>query len=93
MKIKPKGWIRNAAHSLRAVFRMLFSGRRHWVLIDIDKKNLTDLLSGKDHDIGVTWHQLHPYLALLLIKGVANTKTDIDMICMKAEFEAKAFDK
>jgi hypothetical protein len=80
-----KFWIR-----ILTCYRILFLRYKHWVLIDIDLYNLVELLREKDFEVNSIHHGTQPYINSKMIKRLADTKDDIEMMLEKAEFEAKA---
>lgn len=75
---------------LIACWHILSKKKKHWVLIDVDDKNLVELFKGNDFYADVLYHGVQPYVYYKMIKMVADSQTDVDMICAKAEFEAEA---
>lgn len=65
--------------------------RRHdnWALLHIDDNNLLKLLQDKDFEVGVLYHGIRKYIIYVMIKAMAESKDDIDMVLDKAIFEGK----
>ena len=78
---------------LKLCYNILFNKYRHYIVINVDKKNLRMALSGEDFEVGGYYHGLQPYGYWLIIKNIAASKDDDDMILEKAKFEADAVEK
>ena len=69
----------------------VISKNSHIVILTLDEESVRSLFSGKGKfDVNVSYLGMQPYLNYKLIKILADSKTDIDMILMKAKFEAEA---
>lgn len=71
--------------------RIIFSPKAKWVFIRITDEGFRALLTGEgDVDMKYSYHRLQEYNVWQLIQSMGDTKDEIDMMLMKAEFEAKA---
>ena len=73
-------------------YKVLFR-HKHCVVLNLDDDNLVNLLTDKETDINVIYFGMQPYIYNKMIKDMASEIDDVDMICAKAEFEAKALEK
>jgi len=74
---------------LSIIWKVLFKFE-HFVVVNLDRKNLENLLREKDVAIQVSYLGLKPYLYFKIFETVLSTKSDIDMALDKAQFEAEA---
>lgn len=72
------------------IYHLLFKKWKHWTIITINDDSLIKFLKDKDYDIGIALHGMPSYVFYSIIKSISNTKSDVDMICEKANFEASA---
>jgi hypothetical protein len=75
---------------LKICWNVLFGKYKHYLLINIDKPNLIKLLEDEPFQIDGFHCGLQPYTYFKIIKSLAATKDDIDMVLDKAQFEADA---
>lgn len=75
---------------LKTAWRVISKPKSGWLLISLDKFKIESLLKGEDTDPQITYHRIQPYVVMLMIKAAADSQSDIDMVLMKAEFEAEA---
>jgi hypothetical protein len=73
-----------------AAWRILKGFDEHWFLVKIEKKQLENLFLGKDFEINILYHGLRDYPIMTIVKKMSETKDDVDMMLMKAEFEANS---
>jgi hypothetical protein len=75
---------------LSVAFNILFGRYKHWAVLNISRDDLGNLVTDKPFDVDIAYHGIQPYIYYKMVKKVANSKSDIDMILGKADFEANA---
>lgn len=86
MKLKTK--IKLFTIRITTAFRILFV-YKHWFIAVIDRENLGKLVSEQDTDINIVHHRLLPYNVDCIVRQIVNSKSDVDMMCAKAEFHGE----
>ena len=74
---------------LKMVYKILFKNS-HIILIDVDRENLVKILKDEDFEAKYSYAKLQPYLIAKIFDGLSNMHDDVDLILMKAEFQAKS---
>lgn len=78
-------------YRLKLAVRILFNPKLRWVFIQISEDGFRAILTGGgDVDVKFSYHRMQEYNMWHIIQSVGETKDDIDMMLLKAEFEAKA---
>lgn len=77
---------------LRACYRILFGKYNHWVIFNLPKKDLNNLLSGDSYSLDITYHGIRPYIYKKIVKDYADNIDSIEFLCDKAQFEADSID-
>lgn len=72
---------------LKAIWQLIRG--RHGFVCSIEENELANLFQGKDYKITITHYGLMGYPFLLIVKSIAESQNDIDMVLEKAKFEAK----
>lgn len=76
---------------IKTCFDILFGKHQSWVLIKLEKKkDLVDLLEGKDIHVETTFEGLQKYNMLTLIKRIGDSLDMDELILEKAKFEGEA---
>lgn len=78
---------------IKAIWYILTKKYNHFVIINVDDESLKNQLSDQDYDVDILYCGLQPYNYYKMVIGLSKTKDDIDMVLMKAKFEADAFEK
>ena len=61
---------------------------KRFILITMDDRSFMNLAIEKKRTYDITRFEIPNYLAQKVIKDIANSKSDVEMILAKAEFEA-----
>lgn len=78
-------------YRLKVATKILCNPKLRWIFISIDEEGFRALLTGSsDVEANMSYHRMQEYNMWHLIQSLGSTKDDIDMMLMKAEFEAKA---
>jgi len=75
---------------LISCYRILFGKHKHLVILWLSKEDLYNLIEEKPFNIDITYHGLQPYNYKSLIKNIAESYDEIELICDKAKYEADA---
>lgn len=75
---------------LEVIYKILTGKYKHFVIFNVDEKNLVKLLKGEDFDVDGKYYGLRHYCYLSMIKCLSNTIDENDMVCEKAHFESSA---
>lgn len=75
---------------MRIIWYILTRRYNHWVILNVDRKNLELLFKEEDFDVELYYHGLQPYVNKMIIKRVAEKTDDIEMLCDKVAFEVAA---
>jgi hypothetical protein len=68
--------------------------KAHWVLINITKDNLINLIQEKPlEELDLTYHGLVNYNIYMICKNIHESRDEIDYILDKAQFEANAIER
>lgn len=74
---------------LKIIKNILFNWD-HFFIMNLDERNLKKMLREQDFDMDSSYHGLQYYNVLYIIKQIASTIDDDDLVLKKAEFQAKA---
>jgi hypothetical protein len=72
--------------------KTIIFGNSFYTIIRIDEPNLKNLLIDEEFDIEMLQERMHPYIFIKIAKQIGESYTDVDMICIKGEFEAAAIE-
>ena len=75
---------------LEVIYKIIIGKYKHFVIINVDDKNLVKLSKGEDFNVNGKYYGLSHYCYLSMIKCLSNNIDEIDMICEKAHDEAYA---
>lgn len=69
----------------------IISGKyTHWFIINLDRKNLINLLKNEDVDCDGFFHGIQPHIFNRIIKIISHSKNDAQMLLDKIKFETEA---
>ena len=71
-------------------FRILTGKDKHFVLISVNRDSLVKIIMNQEFSCNFKYLGCNPYLYFKMIKSIAASKDDIDMMLDKAKFEADA---
>ena len=75
---------------LKHCAKVLFGKRKHWVMMYVDRKNAERLFKGIPFDVHLTMIHSRRYVALSMIKQVAEQYDETQMLLEKMLFEGKS---
>jgi hypothetical protein len=82
--------MRKLKYRLIACYRILFCKYKHWAILWLSEEDLSNLIEEKPFNVDITYHGLQPYNYKSLIKNIADSYDEIELICDKAKYEADA---
>ncbi len=80
------------AHRMKTCFYILFKWN-HWIVLSIEFDEILSLLNNKESGVKIIFHGMHPYIYRKLIKSLADSTDDIDMLLDRIEFEMNVIHK
>lgn len=75
---------------LEIIWKIITNQYKHFVVLNLQSKELVNMFSDKDFDIDVMYCGVRPYVIHKIIKEYAKVKDDIDMMLDKIQFEEEA---
>lgn len=84
--VKSGKWITR----LKTCYYILSGKYKHWVILNLTRKDLISLIKEEEYEMDIMYSGLQPYNYHQMVKGLANTRDEIDEILDKATYEANA---
>jgi hypothetical protein len=94
--MKRKPWINRYFFKLRirlaVAYKILFRKYDHWAILNVDQENFVKMVKEEPFNVDISYHGVQPYGVHQIVRAVAKSKDEIDIILDKAQFEADAIE-
>lgn len=83
--------MKNLLFRLRLAWEIATNKHKHIIVVTLTETDFIKLLSGEEHDGVMYQYRMHSYLTYSILKELAEKPTDVDWVCMRADYEAKVY--